>query len=130
MKTMILTLLVFAAISGFGQPLMLSCTKGQIRSEMSRHESWAQISGEPMQYLRDSTIVEYLFENKHCNEASITMPVAEADKFIAEKIDCNCWKEVAPDIWIYETNHFDARVLVYRISEKKFIRFKYRFETN
>lgn len=127
MKKLLTILLLITTTGLTAQTLMLSETKGRIVFEMRRYSTFHRVQSDTLRYQRGTTTIDYLFTGKRCTAASISMPANEAEAFITEKTSCNCWKPVAPDEWIYETNVFDNPVTVVRSEKANSVKFTYRF---
>jgi len=124
----ITAILILTASAAFSQSLMLSVSKSRIRSEMSHYSDRQRTNSDTLQYIKDSTMIEYLFTDRLCSEASIEMPTYSAECFVQEKLDCNCWKPTGADTWQYQTNVFTSPVPVVRIWKENSVKFKYRLK--
>ena len=128
MKTTITAILILTASTAFSQSLMLSVSKARIRSEMSHYKEWQRTGSDTLQYVKDSTMIEYLFTDRLCSEASIEMPTYSAECFVQEKLNCNCWKPTGADSWQYQTNVFTSPVPVVRIVKGNSVKFQYKLK--
>lgn len=127
MKKILTIILLLTTVTLSAQPLMLSCRKMAIKSEMRRFKAWQQIpSNNGLKYVCGAKTVFYTLNDNVCTSASITMPEECSEDFIKGKLDCNCWCSISDTSWIYNTNLFDTTVVVIRFNEHKFVRFNYK----
>ena len=128
MKKTLTILLIIASTTLSAQSLMLSCRKGTIKAEMRRYPEWVEQHTENgLKYVRGAETVFYGLNDNLCTFASIEMPSTEAERFVLAKLDCNCWCEVGPDQWLYNTQLFDSPVMVKRAVIGDKVRFTYTF---
>jgi hypothetical protein len=133
MKPLITLIILLSIATLKAQPLMLSVRKATVIAEMRTCRDFKRTRTEAdyLEYQKGEITIAYVFaKNKHkwlCSSASITMPENKEASFIVSKTGCHCWEPIDYDSWLYETNHFDAPVLVKRTATNGCATFTYSF---
>lgn len=127
MKKTLTILILLTTIGAHSQPLMLSCRKATIKAEMRRNAEWqVEQSKVGLKYTYGVKTIEYGLIGRICVTASIEMPTNQAEKFVTDKLDCNCWCEAGIDTWVYNTQLFDSPVIVNRTIQGDKTKFTYK----
>lgn len=127
MKNLITSLLLLICISATSQQLYLGCSKTTVQYDMHSYKGFDLTvrAKDYLEYQKDSIAVAYRFEDRICTTALITMPVKEAERFIASKT--KVW-EACEGGWLYDTQVFDTPVLVKKFDQGEVVTFEYKFK--
>lgn len=129
MKTLLTSILIILSLSVSSQTLMLSVPRSRVKQEMKAYPEYVKVYEEKeyIEYSDGSRFVAYYFQDRICTEALITMPYDLARDFVEDKECCNCWSKVGDDEWLFQTNVFDALVVVRRYWNDDDVTFSYTF---
>lgn len=126
-RILFIAFMLLMGLTVCSQQLYLGCSKTTVQYDMHSYKGFDLTvrAKDYLEYQKDSIAVAFRFEDKVCVMAMITMPVKDAERFIASKV--KVW-EPCQEGWLYDTQVFDTPVLVRKFDQGLVVTFEYTFK--
>ena len=137
MKTTLTTILILITLTVFSQTLMLQNRKARIKQDMHLYSEWTRTvtAQDYLEYQCNNTCIAYRFteDTRHeytgkwiCTEIYKTMPADCKLLYVQRGYDQQCWREIAPNQWIFYADEFTGYIQVQAIDAAETVTFVFR----
>ena len=137
MKPTLTTILILITLTVFSQTLMLQNRKARIKQDMHLYSEWTRTvtAQDYLEYQCNNTCIAYRFteDTRHeytgkwiCTEIYKTMPADCKLLYVQRGYDQQCWREIAPNQWIFYADEFTGYIQVQAIDAAETVTFVFR----
>jgi len=137
MKTTLTTILILLTLTGFSQTLLLQNRKARIKQDMHLYSEWQRTvtALDYIEYQCQNTAIAYRFteDTRHeftgrwiCTEIYKTMPIDCKLLYVQRGYNDQCWREIAPDMWIFYADEFTGYIQVQAIDAAETVTFVFK----